>query len=218
MATEKHFDTFRLTALQQRWVPSHVGDCYFYMQSLAAIQCHHFAGLARRPHGRFGGHQMSSIKSLFSRLSRSPSQLSGDDMKVLERFVVLLYKRTSSLQKVNEERKRLFAFGNRQLENIPPTSAALLQHAKHAAFQAGHMWGQSLVANASTPSPEDWGWERDGDTWSPTWSSLAEASKSCRELVKCACKSNCTGRCKCYKANLPCTELCACGGQCVRVV
>ena len=119
---------------------------------------------------------------------------------------------------VNEARKRLFAFGNRQLENIPPTSSALLQHVKHAVFQAGHVWGPSLVANASVPSPSDWGWERIGDAWTPKLSTLAEASKSCRELVKCACKSICRGRCKCYKSNLPCTQLCACGGQCVQRV
>ena len=158
------------------------------------------------------------FKSLFSRLSQSPSQISEDDVKSLERFVVLLYKRTSTLQNVNETRKRLFAFGNRQLENIPPTSSALLQHVKRAVFQAGHVWGQSLVANASVPSPSDWGWERIGDAWTPKWSTLAEASKSCRELVKCACKSICRGRCKCYQSNLPCTQLCACGGQCVHHV
>jgi hypothetical protein len=155
------------------------------------------------------------FKSLFRRLSDAPASLCDNDMETLERFVVLLYKRTSPLSKVNEARKRLFAFGNRQLENIPPTSAALLQHTKRAAFQAGHLWGQSLHANAKTPSPADWGWVRDGDTWSPQWSLLADASKACRELVKCACKSNCTGRCKCYKSNLPCTQLCSCGAQCV---
>jgi len=130
---------------------------------------------------------------------------------------VLMYKRTSTLQNVNEARKRLFAFSNRKLENIPPTMSALLQHVKRAVFQAGHVWGQSLVANASVPSPSHWGWEIIGDAWTPKWSTLAE-SKSGRELVKCACKSICRGRCKCYQSNLSCTQLCACGGQCVHHV
>jgi len=107
------------------------------------------------------------FKSLFSRLSQSSSQKSEDHVKLLERFVVLLYKRTSTLQNVNEVRKRLFAFGNRQLENIPPTSSALLQHVKREVLQAGHVWGQSLVANASAPSPSDWAWETIGDAWTP---------------------------------------------------
>ena len=90
------------------------------------------------------------FKSLFSRQSNSPCLLSETDLDMLERFVVLLYQRTSALSKVNEARKRLFSFGNRQLENIPPTSVALLQHAKRAAFQAGHVWGRSLVSQADT--------------------------------------------------------------------
>ena len=154
------------------------------------------------------------FRALFSRLSLTPAEISDDDMKILERYVVLMYKRTSDLQSVNEARKQLFAYGNWHIENIPPTKAALLQHVKRAAFQAGHVWGQSLVVNARTPSPADWGWEGVGDTWFPTWSHLSEASKSCRELIKCACKGNFTGRCKCKKANLPCTQLCSCGGQC----
>ena len=118
---------------------------------------------------------------------------------------------TDFYQNVNEAWKRLFAFGNRQLENIPPTSSALLQHVKRAVFQAGQAWGQYLVANAIVPSPSDWGWERIGEAWTAKWSTLAEASKSSRELEKCACKSICRGRCKYYKSNLPCTQLCACG-------
>ena len=102
------------------------------------------------------------FKSLFSRHSQSPSQISEDDVKSLERFVVLLYKRTSTLQNVNEARKRLFAFGNRQLENIPPISSALLHHDKRAVFQAGHVWGQSLVANARCAIPIRLGL---GDNW-----------------------------------------------------
>ncbi|KAF3841481.1 hypothetical protein F7725_007343 [Dissostichus mawsoni] len=43
---------------------------------------------------------------------------------------------------------------------------------------------------------------------------MPEASKGCRELIKCKCKKRCAGNCKCSAANLPCTELCSCSGQC----
>ena len=128
---------------------------------------------------------------------------------------VLLYSRVTTLTSVNEARKRMFAFGNRQLENIPPTQDALVLHVMRAMYQAGQIWGQILLPNPHIPSPERWGWRKDGDAWSPLWTTLAEAAKSCRELIKCKCKrSNCKGRCKCYKSNLPCTQLCACAGQC----
>ncbi len=98
------------------------------------------------------------FQTLFCKLSDSPHQITDTEMNILERFVVLLYKRTSPLQSVNEARKKLFASGNRQIENIPPTRAALFQHAKRALFQAGHMWGKTLAVSYKVPSPTDWGW------------------------------------------------------------
>eukprot|EP00745_Piridium_sociabile_P022177 TRINITY_DN34414_c0_g1_i3.p1 TRINITY_DN34414_c0_g1~~TRINITY_DN34414_c0_g1_i3.p1 ORF type:complete len:260 (-),score=47.01 TRINITY_DN34414_c0_g1_i3:371-1150(-) len=67
------------------------------------------------------------------------------------------------------------------------------------------------------PSPEDWGWTKvkSSQTWTPYWTSLENASKVCRELIKCGCKSE-TGcsasRCSCLKLGpgWKCTELCSC--------
>ena len=44
---------------------------------------------------------------------------------LLERFVVLLYDRTSSQKYVNEARKQLFTQSGRSIEAIPPTPEAL---------------------------------------------------------------------------------------------
>jgi len=57
----------------------------------------------------------------------------------LEEFVVLTYDRTSELQGVHAARRYLFSEKSREIENIPPTAAALLQHMKRASFQAGHI-------------------------------------------------------------------------------
>ena len=51
-------------------------------------------------------------------------------MSVVERFVVLLYDRTSDQVSVNNARKLLFTQTSRSLDNLPPTQAALLQHIK----------------------------------------------------------------------------------------
>ena len=101
--------------------------------------------------------------------SRSPSQISSDDKDAVERHVVLLYQRTSGLSHVNVARKRMFAFGNRIIENIPPALHALEQHVKRAVYQAGHVWGQSLSGEPQVPSPDLWGWERvsDDSHWTP---------------------------------------------------
>ena len=160
---------------------------------------------------------MHHLDPVFKALSQLPSQITDDAMVELERFVVVLYSRTSSLNKVNDARKHLFAYGNRKMDNIPPSRDALLQHVKRAAYQAGHIWGQALTLNPILPSPSDWGWISDTDGhWSPIWTTLPEASKGCRELVRCNCRKSCLGRCKCFKSNLKCTQLCFCAGQCPR--
>ena len=102
------------------------------------------------------------------------------------------------------------------LDNIPPTEDALLQHVKRATYEAGFIWGQSLENIQQLPNLSDWGWQQIYDRWTPRWITLPEASKSCQELIHCGCKKACRGLCKCFKANLPCTALCRCAGQCDR--
>ena len=69
----------------------------------------------------------------------SPKEITDDCMAVLERFVVLLYDRTSSLVKVNEVRQELFSKRSGNLDSIPPTRASLEQHVKRAVFQEGYV-------------------------------------------------------------------------------
>ncbi|KAJ8043846.1 hypothetical protein HOLleu_11123 [Holothuria leucospilota] len=133
--------------------------------------------------------------------------------KLLERFVVVLYDKTSNLESINEARRELFCQKNRPMENIPPTLDALLQHSKRAAFQAG-IWTTSNLTIQESPTPEGWGWTRCGDNqrWVPVWITQPITSKACSELVKCGCKSNrgCGGRRACKGAHWKCTELCSC--------
>ncbi|CAG2228323.1 unnamed protein product [Mytilus edulis] len=94
----------------------------------------------------------------------------------IERFVVLMYDRTSECLGVDAARKDLFTRKGRSIENIPPSSAALHQHIKRAAYQAGFCWGQALVKLQETPSPSIWGWKRNKEgLWEPFWTSLQQA-------------------------------------------
>ena len=61
----------------------------------------------------------------------------------------------------------MFSCGNRKIENIPPTQAALLQHMKQAAYQAVHVWGQALNPDPSLPSPSEW--EKEDEQLQPFW-------------------------------------------------
>ena len=154
----------------------------------------------------------------FLSLANAPQIVTDDAFSILERFVVLLYDRTSDEGNVDVCRNNLFTSKGRSLETIPPTQGALIQHIKRAAYQAGHIWGQSLISRPEETSPNDWGWERDakGD-WHPLWSRLPEAGKFCQELLRCGCKKGCKQNCKCCKAGLKCTALCSCHGECSHV-
>ena len=59
-------------------------------------------------------------------------EISDKAMETLERFVVLLYDRTSDIMTVNDSRKYLFTQKTRSLENLPPTREVLKQHIKRA--------------------------------------------------------------------------------------
>ena len=100
--------------------------------------------------------------------------------------------RKSDRVRINNEKERWgrvpFAQGNKSIEIIPPTQAALAQHIKRAAYQAGHVWGQALEPMQELPSPAEWGWQQSPEGWSPKWTKLAEASKAWSELVSCGYK------------------------------
>lgn len=147
-------------------------------------------------------------------LKASLEIITEESLAVLERFVVLLYDRTTSLLKVNEARQELFCRKSREFDSIPPTEAALEQHIRRAVLQVAHTWGQTLLCQPALPSPADWRWQRQARRWSPYWTTLKQAKDTCYELIYCGCKTTCRRRCKCVKANLVCTGLCKCGGNC----
>ena len=59
-------------------------------------------------------------------------------MPMLERFTVILYNYISNSVTTNACRRDLFCKG-RLIDNIPPTSAALIKHALGSAYIAGHI-------------------------------------------------------------------------------
>ncbi len=156
------------------------------------------------------------VTPAFCALAATPDPV-DNSMKSLERFVVLLYDRTSNQDSCNQEHKQLFTQKGRGIDGLPPTQAALIQHTKRAAYQAVYCWAQMMVAAPELPSPGDWGWSRkDTGGWDVCWTTLSEATKACRELLRCGCRKGCRGQCKCVKAALQCTALCHCGGLCAQ--
>jgi len=76
------------------------------------------------------------VTTAFCALAATPKISTVHDyMDPLERYVVLLYDRTSSREHVNVARKHLFTQSERLVQAIPPTRKALRQHIKRAAYQ-----------------------------------------------------------------------------------
>ena len=133
------------------------------------------------------------VTEAFQSLMRQPQQSDVETaMIVLERFVVLLYDKTSCRSHVNEVRVDLFAYKGRDVLHIPPTQGCLIEHVKRAAYQAGYCWSQSLLPMAVLPQRDEWGWTRTTEgAWEVLWGKLPEASKLCRELPRCGCTKGC---------------------------
>lgn len=202
-----------------RWIPiDNIVSAMGPMKSRALLFFHAFTGCdnisAFRGKGKKWAWQtwnvFPEVDKTFVKLSQYPLAVEDEDIKVLERFVVLMYDRSSSSTNVNEARLDLFARKQRTYESIPPTQAALKEHVKRAAFQAGIIWAQATSPLPDIQSPADYGWRKDGDTWKICWTTLPPIAASCQELTKCSCKKDCTRRCKCFKSGLACTALCGC--------
>jgi hypothetical protein len=149
-------------------------------------------------------------------LSLTGTEIDQPSVHVLERFVIIMYDRTSECTVLDTARKELFTKKCKLLESLPPTSSAFLQHVKRSVYQAALCWCHCLERAPQQHDPSLWGWVKDDSKWSPLWTTLPEVSASCRELIHCSCKKGCTGRCKCVRANLVCTALCHCDGECSR--
>ena len=121
----------------------------------------------------------------FEELHLMHPDISDTAMAILERFVVLLYNRTSDIMNVNDSRKYLFTQKSRSLENLPPTQAALKEHIKRTSYQS-NCWNKALLSKQELPSPADWGWRKDTTGWEPLWTTISEASQACYKLIKCA--------------------------------
>ena len=63
--------------------------------------------------------------------------LSGNSISAIERFVCLMYDKTTYISNVNDCRRMLFTKKSRTVDNIPPTRNALILHIKRAVYQSG---------------------------------------------------------------------------------
>ena len=137
-----------------RWFPVH--DLYLSIgleKSKGILFFHAFTGCnvvsGFRSKGKKSAWQTWDVcveaSDVFAKLSQYPPTVGDDDLKVLEKFVVTMYDRSSTVECVDDAILEMFARKQRPYEAIPLTRAALLQHAKRAAYQAGCIWSQTTL-------------------------------------------------------------------------
>ena len=95
------------------------------------------------------------VTDAFDELMHMADPISDRTLEVIERFVVLMYSRTSDLSRVDDARKQLFAQKSRSLENILPTQAALEQHLERARYQC-NCWNMIVSVPRSTVARSFW--------------------------------------------------------------
>ena len=114
---------------------------------------------------------MEDLTNTFAELLDNPESLDVN-MPMLERFVILMYDQTSVEEDINNARRVMFAQKGRELDKIPPTRYALIQHIRREILQASFVWHNMTNAMLELPSPSEWGWIKGQDSsaiWSPKW-------------------------------------------------
>ena len=138
----------------------------------------------------------SDATEAFLTLSRGPGDIDKETRCLLERFVILLYDKTSPQTSINVLHKELFTRGC-SIEKIPLTSGALLQHDRRTTYQGGHCWVK-MTKNANVAS---------------IYRFVGIVQNSINENYVPSV-SKYSGSCGCRRSKQHCTDLCKCKGLC----
>ena len=145
-------------------------------------------------------------------LMSMPEDIDDNSMAVIERFVFLLYDRTSSVTGVNNARQEFFSKKSRNLDSILPSQAALVQHTRRAVLQAGFIWSQSHLKHQVVPCPSAWGCKEMGRRGNQSGRLFPRPKTAAMNVFIVAARKDAEDTC--LRANLDCTGLCYCGGNC----
>ena len=114
----------------------------------------------------------ASLNAAFRKLSRCPAEEDvHNSQEIIQKIVV--YASSKKLDcDLDELRFHLFQkFSSNELRNFPPSKDALLQHTFRCAYQAGWVWGNTLL-QCTPPPAELWGWKLHQGHLRIHWTSL----------------------------------------------
>ena len=106
-----------------------------------------------------------------------------DIVHCLEEYVCQLYSSTTTANNVGKLRWQLFKRSQSEAEKLPPTIGALRHHILRAHYQA-MVWHHAGDAIPEVPSPDGYGWKRDGTHFVPIIASEKPGPEAVVELVR----------------------------------
>ena len=124
-----------------------------------------------------------------------PIALDSTAFKCIEALTVCIYDKNLEDCSINEARRTMAAQRDLHFEKLPPTAAALLQHANRALYQA-LIWVKSLEPIQNLPSPAGFGWIKSAEgVWKIFWTLQSTTCKELEVLVSCKCQkvAGCAG-------------------------
>lgn len=140
----------------------------------------------------------------------------SDSMLKAESFVCKMYKPGTTHECIQSVRSEMFRSIKKNLDNIPPTQDALVQHLKRAHLQT-YIWRQSLVSKPDIPLPINCGWKLENDVLLPLFLTKNPVHPSTIQLITCGCtESGCkcqNKKCSCTNRGLRCSGSCKCSGS-----
>ena len=117
-------------------------------------------------------------------LAVSPEDISEENMESLRSCESSLWQNKQP-QKRQLKARAVLNKKTRSLASIPPTRAALVNHAKMVMFQDGFVWPQTRPEGASATISG--GWQLAGSVWVTHWTNLQEVNNTCYEVIHCCC-------------------------------
>ena len=75
------------------------------------------------------------------------------EIPVIESFVISMYSVSRTLTDVNQTDQQIFAHSSHTFDCLPPTKSVLVEPDKRTTYQAGYVWGQSIIAKQLLSSP-----------------------------------------------------------------
>ena len=130
----------------------------FFMHSLGQIQLPNLQGKDKKSAWKTW-QILPNTTETFINLS-SLVEPAEEDNEIIERFVCVMYDRSTKYANVNKCRQYLFTRMSRSIENCPPTSNILEQHIKRSQLQTS-IWVNALMKEDIVVDPTQWGWERE---------------------------------------------------------